>query len=73
MFLKFISRVFYYYGAEIWTKREDSRIQAMEIKFSKAILNKTNKDRSHGKESTEVRITQNKGKDRIRNTNINWN
>ena len=30
------------YGAETWTtKREDSKIQAMEMKFWRAILNKT--------------------------------
>jgi hypothetical protein len=34
------------YGTEAWTttKREDSRIQAMEMKFFRAILNKTNKN-----------------------------
>jgi hypothetical protein len=35
------------HGAETWRtrKREDSRIKAMEIKFLRAILNKTKKGR----------------------------
>jgi hypothetical protein len=35
------------FGAETWTitKREDSKIQALKIKFLSAILNKTKKER----------------------------
>ena len=42
IFLKFIVRKYYFFGAETCTstKKEDSKIQAMEIKFFRAILNK---------------------------------
>ena len=41
LYLIFLKRILLY-GAETWTKtkREDSKIQAMEIKFLRAILNK---------------------------------
>ena len=43
------------YGAETWTitKRVDSNTEAMEMKFLRAILNKTNKDKI---KNTNIRL-----------------
>ena len=52
------------YGAEIWitTKRRDSKIQAMEMKFLRVILNKTGKDRIRS-----INIGLELGVDKIKN------
>lgn len=61
------------YGCETWTvrKREESRIQAAEMKFLRSILGKTRRDRIRNE---EIRRTLEVGKlnDRIETQRLRW-
>ena len=61
------------YGVETWTKtkREDSKIQAMEMKSSRAILNKTMKDRIRNS-NVRLELEVDEIKNGIQKSRLRW-
>jgi exonuclease III len=61
------------YGAETWTmkKRDESRVQAMEMKFLRSMVGKTRKDKIRN-EAIRERVGVEKLQGRIENSRMRW-